>query len=74
MSVLLASQGLHHASRESGGSPRGMMLNHFDKNTWESPVSWASCFFEISFNSYKPFACGIVIQHRRLRQLRRPRA
>jgi hypothetical protein len=33
-------------------------------------VSWASAS-EISFNSYKPFACGIVIQHRRLRQLRR---
>ena len=60
MSALLASQG-YTASPKALEAPRGMMQTISTKNTWEEITGELGQRFEISFNSYKPFACGIVI-------------
>jgi 2-methylcitrate dehydratase PrpD len=60
MSALLASQGFT-ASPKALEAPRGMMQTVSTKNDWSEITSELGQRFEISFNSYKPFACGIVI-------------
>jgi 2-methylcitrate dehydratase PrpD len=60
MSALLASQG-YTASPKALEAPRGMMQTISTKNDWSEITHELGERFEISFNSYKPFACGIVI-------------
>ena len=60
MSALLASQG-YTASPKALEAPRGMMQTVSTKNDWLEITDELGKRFEISFNSYKPFACGIVI-------------
>ncbi|MEN9538319.1 MAG: hypothetical protein RLZZ126_554 [Pseudomonadota bacterium] len=60
MSALLASQGFT-ASPKALEAPRGMMQTISTKNDWNEITHELGSRFEISFNSYKPFACGIVI-------------
>jgi 2-methylcitrate dehydratase PrpD len=60
MSALLAQQGFT-ASTKALEAPRGMMQTVSTKNDWNEITHELGERFEISFNSYKPFACGIVI-------------
>ena len=60
MSALLASQGFT-ASAKALEAPRGMMQNVSTKSDWNEITGELGQRFEISFNTYKPFACGIVI-------------
>ena len=60
MSALLASKGFT-ASPKALEAPRGMMQTVSTKNDWNEITNELGQRFEISFNSYKPFACGIVI-------------
>lgn len=60
MSALLASRGFT-ASPKALEAPRGMMQTVSTKNNWTEITAELGQRFEISFNSYKPFACGIVI-------------
>ena len=60
MSALLASKGFT-ASPKALEAPRGMMQTVSTKNAWGEITGELGKRFEISFNSYKPFACGIVI-------------
>jgi 2-methylcitrate dehydratase PrpD len=60
MSALLAQQGFT-ASPRALEAPRGMIQVVSDKRTWTEITDELGERFEISFNTYKPFACGIVI-------------
>ena len=60
MSALLASKGFT-ASAKALEAPRGMMQTISTKNDWSEITHELGERFEISFNTYKPFACGIVI-------------
>jgi len=60
MSALMAKHGFT-ASPKALEAPRGMMQTVSTKNDWLEISSELGQRFEISFNSYKPFACGIVI-------------
>jgi 2-methylcitrate dehydratase PrpD len=60
LSALLASQGFT-ASPRALEAPRGFVQVISDKRTWSEITDELGERFEISFNSYKPFACGIVI-------------
>ena len=60
MSALLASQGFT-ASPKALEAPRGMMQTISTKNTWREITDQLGQHFEIALNSFKPFACGIVI-------------
>lgn len=60
MSALLASQGFT-ASPKALEAPRGMIQTVSTKYAWNEITDELGKRFEISFNSYKPFACGIVI-------------
>ncbi|MFC5496993.1 MmgE/PrpD family protein [Caenimonas terrae] len=60
MSALLASQGFT-ASPKALEAPRGYAQTVSTKNDWSQVTGELGQRFEISFNSYKPFACGIVI-------------
>lgn len=60
MSALLAQHG-YTASPKALEAPRGMMQTVSTKNDWSEITGELGQRFEISFNSYKPFACGIVI-------------
>jgi 2-methylcitrate dehydratase PrpD len=60
MSALLAQHG-YTASPRALEAPRGMMQTISTKNDWTEITHELGRRFEISFNSYKPFACGIVI-------------
>jgi 2-methylcitrate dehydratase PrpD len=60
MSALLASQGFT-ASPRALEAPRGFVQVASDKRAWHEATDELGERFEISFNSYKPFACGIVI-------------
>ncbi len=65
MSALMAKHG-YNASKRALEAPRGLLQVFSDKTDWaeitqglgslESTASW-----EIALNTYKPFACGIVI-------------
>ena len=60
MSALLANKGFT-SSPKGLEAPRGMMQTISTKNDWQEISDELGERFEISFNSYKPFACGIVI-------------
>jgi 2-methylcitrate dehydratase PrpD len=60
MSALLASKGFT-ASPRALEAPRGFVQVVSDKRTWTEVTDELGERFEISFNTYKPFACGIVI-------------
>ena len=59
-SALLASHG-YTASARALEAPRGMMQTVSTKNDWSEITAELGQRFEISFNAYKPYACGIVI-------------
>ncbi len=60
MSALLAQQGFS-ASPRALEAPRGMMQTISTKNDWSEITSELGQRFEIAFNTFKPFACGIVV-------------
>ena len=60
MSALLAQQGFT-ASPCALEAPRGMMQTISTKNDWREVTDQLGQRFEIAFNTYKPFACGIVV-------------
>ena len=60
MSALLARHGFT-ASPKALEAPRGMMQTVSTKTDWNEITESLGERFEIAFNSYKPFACGIVI-------------
>jgi len=60
MSALLAQQGFT-ASPRALEAPRGMMQTISTKNDWSEITSELGERFEITFNTFKPFACGIVV-------------
>jgi 2-methylcitrate dehydratase PrpD len=59
-SALLASRGFT-ASARALEAPRGLVQVASDKRAWHEATDELGERFEISFNTYKPFACGIVI-------------
>jgi 2-methylcitrate dehydratase PrpD len=59
-SALLAKQGFTSSARALE-APRGLMQVVSDKCDWSEITHELGQRFEISFNTYKPFACGIVI-------------
>ena len=60
MSALLAQQGFT-ASPRALEAPRGMMQTISTKNDWSEITGDLGQRFEIAFNTFKPFACGIVV-------------
>jgi 2-methylcitrate dehydratase PrpD len=60
MSALLARHGFT-ASARALEAPRGFVQVVSDKRAWHEVTDELGSRFEISFNTYKPFACGIVI-------------
>ncbi|MCE3271314.1 MAG: 2-methylcitrate dehydratase-like protein [Ramlibacter sp.] len=60
MSALLAAKGFT-ASPRALEAPRGWAQVVSTKTAWNEATDELGQRFEISFNSYKPFACGIVI-------------
>ena len=58
--ALMASQGFT-ASPKALEAPRGMIQTVSTKHAWNEITDELGQRFEISFNTYKPFACGIVI-------------
>ena len=60
MAALMAQHG-YTASPRALEAPRGMMQTVSLKCDWREITEELGERFEISFNSYKPFACGIVI-------------
>ena len=60
MSALLAKQGFT-ASPKALEAPRGWTQVVSTKYDWNEVTHELGKRFEISFNTYKPFACGIVI-------------
>jgi 2-methylcitrate dehydratase PrpD len=60
MSALLARHGFT-ASARALEAPRGFVQVVSDKHAWHEASDELGSRFEISFNTYKPFACGIVI-------------
>jgi 2-methylcitrate dehydratase PrpD len=60
MSALLARHGFT-ASERALEAPRGLMRTYSTKCDWTEITGELGRRFEISFNTYKPFACGIVI-------------
>jgi 2-methylcitrate dehydratase PrpD len=60
MSALLARHGFT-ASARALEAPRGFAQVVSTKCTWNELTDELGSRFEISFNTYKPFACGIVI-------------
>src|SRR3954462_9946886 len=60
MSALLASRGFTSSPRALE-APRGFVQVASDKRAWNEVTDELGERFEISFNTDKPFACGIVI-------------
>lgn len=60
MAALLAKNGFT-ASAKAIEAPRGLVQVVSDKRAWNEVTDELGGRFEISFNTYKPFACGIVI-------------
>ena len=59
-SALLASHG-YTASMRALEAPHGLMQTYSTKCDWSEITGELGRRFEISFNTYKPFSCGIVI-------------
>jgi 2-methylcitrate dehydratase PrpD len=60
MSALMAKHG-YTASSRAIEAPRGLVQTYSTKCDWKEITGELGKRFEISFNTYKPFACGIVI-------------
>jgi 2-methylcitrate dehydratase PrpD len=60
MAALMASKG-YTASAKALEAPRGFMQTVSTKCDWSEVTGELGQRFEIRFNSFKPFACGIVI-------------
>jgi 2-methylcitrate dehydratase PrpD len=60
MSALMAQHG-YTASARALEAPRGLAQTFSAKCDWREITDQLGQRFEISFNTYKPFACGIVI-------------
>ena len=60
LAALLAREGFT-ASKRALEAPRGLMQVASTKCDWNEITDELGSRFEISFNTYKPFACGIVI-------------
>ncbi|MDB5941545.1 MAG: MmgE/PrpD [Ramlibacter sp.] len=60
MAALMASHG-YTASPKALEAPRGFAQTVSTKNDWSQVTGELGQRFEISLNTYKPFACGIVI-------------
>ena len=60
MSALMAKHG-YTASSRAIEAPRGLAQTYSTKCDWNEITAELGKRFEISFNTYKPFACGIVI-------------
>jgi 2-methylcitrate dehydratase PrpD len=60
MSALLAQHGFT-ASPRALEAPRGLLQTYSTKCDWSEITGELGRRFELSFNSYKPFACGIVV-------------
>ena len=60
LSALFARHGFT-ASARALEAPRGLVQVVSDKRAWHEATDELGRRFEISFNTYKPFACGIVI-------------
>jgi 2-methylcitrate dehydratase PrpD len=60
MAALLARHGFT-ASERALEAKRGLMQTFSTKSDWHEITAALGTRFEISFNTYKPFACGVVI-------------
>ena len=60
MAALMARHG-YTASRRALEAPRGLVQVFSTKAAWHEATDELGQRFEIGFNSYKPFACGIVV-------------
>jgi len=60
MAALMAQNGFT-ASARALEAPRGFVQVVSPKRAWNELTDELGTRFEISFNSYKPFACGVVI-------------
>lgn len=60
MAALMAAQGFT-ASARALEAPRGLVQVVSTKAAWHEATDELGQRFEIAFNTYKPFACGIVI-------------
>jgi 2-methylcitrate dehydratase PrpD len=60
VSALLAKHG-YTASPRALEAPRGLLPTYSDKCDWSEISAALGERFEIAFNTYKPFACGVVI-------------
>jgi len=60
MSALMAKHG-YTASERAIEAPRGLAQTYSTKCDWQEITDALGQRFEITFNTYKPFACGIVI-------------
>jgi 2-methylcitrate dehydratase PrpD len=60
MSALMAKHG-YTASPRALEAPRGLMQVFSDKTDWKEVTENLGTSWEIELNTYKPFACGIVI-------------
>ena len=60
MSALMAKHG-YTASRRALEAPRGLMQVFSSKTDWSQVTDKLGDSWEIALNTYKPFACGIVI-------------
>jgi 2-methylcitrate dehydratase PrpD len=60
MSALMARHGFT-SSRRALEAPRGLMQVFSDKADWSEITEGLGDTWEIALNTYKPFACGIVI-------------
>jgi 2-methylcitrate dehydratase PrpD len=60
MSALMAKHG-YTASTRALEAPRGLLQTYSTKCDWARITDELGKRFEISFNAFKPFACGIVI-------------
>ncbi len=60
LAALMAQAGFT-ASARALEAPRGLVQVVSDKAAWHEATDELGQRFEISFNTYKPFACGIVV-------------
>ena len=60
MSALMAQHG-YTASKRALEAPRGLLQVFSDKTDWSEITEGLGKTWEIALNTYKPFACGIVI-------------
>ena len=60
MSALMAKHG-YTASKRALEAPRGLLQVFSDKADWREITHGLGQTWEIALNTYKPFACGIVI-------------